>query len=128
MRHTDIAAVYAAWMGIPGYRPSAHVAWAQMNRSAGIVLERLIIHGIGGDDTVLCLLHFRQGERRWTVDCRPSDGMALALRMESSIVCEEPILALLAAHEDERRKQETQGQDRAWKSYFESLGENIPKA
>ena len=123
MNFAEIASVLAAQQGISGQRPSAHLAWAQMVRSAGITLEQLIIHGYSSEDELLCLLRFRLADRAWTVDCRPSDGIALALRLEAPIICEEHVLNHMAAGNEEREKDTS----KQWLEYFKK-NDDIPKA
>ena len=127
MRIPDLASVVAARSRLMGPRPSAHIAWAATIRSARITLDRLIIHGLGGDDAALCLLCFRQAERAWTVDCRPGDGIALALRLGAPIECEEPILQLLTLETDKLKQQERQADEESWRRYFESIDSRMPK-
>lgn len=128
MRVPELAAIVAAETGLAGPRPSTHIAWANTVRTAGISLEELIIHGIGGDDAVLCLLKFRLGDHAWTIDCRPSDGIVLALRLNAPIMVEEHILRLMALETDKLKEGERKVTDERWRRYLESLGDNIPKA
>lgn len=82
---------------IPTDRPATHAAWAKMAFEAHIVLEKFIINMIDDKKQILCALHFRQGSRTWKVECRPSDGIALALHLDAPIMCRDSLFTVLSA-------------------------------
>jgi hypothetical protein len=54
-------------------------------------LERVVITELK-DDTFLAVLWLRQGEERVTIDARPSDAIALALRADCPIYVSEQVM------------------------------------
>ena len=55
-------------------------------------LLRLEIYG-HTDDTYLSRLRYRKGLRNFEVDVRPSDGLALALRLNAPIFCDAELIS-----------------------------------
>jgi uncharacterized protein len=58
----------------------------------GVSLERVIIHSLE-DNTFFAVLTLKQGENTQRVDARPSDAIALALRLNAPIWVMEEVVA-----------------------------------
>lgn len=72
-------------------RPMTHDLTREILRVGRLQLERVVISGLK-DDTFYATLWLRQGGERITVDARPSDAIALALRLDCPIFVEDSIL------------------------------------
>lgn len=73
-------------------RPMTHDLLATVLDQCDLVLERVIIHTLQ-DDTYYALLRIRQGEAIKEIDARPSDAIALALRLQAPIWAMEEVIA-----------------------------------
>ncbi len=124
---TEAVQIQSAFLNLTGPRPSAHETWAKTLTTAGIILEQLVIHAIDSDNVAQALLCYRLERRRWTVDCRPSDGIALALRMKAPLMCEEVILDRMEAKFQELNAGAQERSDEEWVEYFKNLGD-LPTA
>ncbi|OKH15975.1 bifunctional nuclease family protein [[Limnothrix rosea] IAM M-220] len=72
-------------------RPLTHDLLANLIETWDLIVEKVIIHALE-DNTFYAVLCTKQGEITKEIDCRPSDAIALALRMNSPIwVLEEVI-------------------------------------
>jgi hypothetical protein len=71
-------------------RPLTHDLMASVIRSLGAELEKVVITKIV-DNTFYALLYLKVGDKEITVDSRPSDGIALSLRMKAPIYISEEI-------------------------------------
>ena len=74
----------------------------------GLELDRIIIHSLQ-DNTFFAVLCLKQGDIKKEMDCRPSDAIAIALRVGCPIWVMEEVIADasipvdLDADEEERR-------------------------
>ena len=72
-------------------RPMTHDLTRNLLRHLGAKLERVVISELK-EDTFLAVLWIRHGEELMTVDARPSDAIALALRNDCPIYVSEQVL------------------------------------
>lgn len=73
-------------------RPLTHDLMATLFQIWEVQLERIIIHSLQ-DNTFYAVLCLGQGELKKEVDCRPSDAIALALRLDAPIWVMEEVIA-----------------------------------
>jgi uncharacterized protein len=73
-------------------RPMTHDLLGNCLTSLGVSLDRVIIHSLE-DNTFFAVLTLKQGETTQRVDARPSDAIALALRMNAPIWVMEEVVA-----------------------------------
>jgi len=72
-------------------RPMTHDLARNLIRHLNSQLERVVISELK-DDTFLATLWLRQGDQPMTIDARPSDAIALALRADCPIFVSEQVL------------------------------------
>jgi bifunctional DNase/RNase len=72
-------------------RPMTHDLTRNLIRHLNAQLERIVIAELK-DDTFLAVLWLRQGDERVTIDARPSDAIALALRADCPIYVTEQVM------------------------------------
>lgn len=65
-------------------RPMTHDLLRNILESATVTVERVGIISLA-DNTFYAAIDFVQGERRWVMDARPSDAIAIALRTKAPI-------------------------------------------
>jgi len=73
-------------------RPLTHDLMVNLLEMWDVQLERIIIHSLQ-DNTFYAVLCLVQGEVKKEVDCRPSDAIAIALRMDCPIWVMEEVIA-----------------------------------
>lgn len=73
-------------------RPSTHDLMVNILQDLNATLERVVIHSLQ-ESTFFAILTVCQGETRKDIDARPSDAIALALRMDSPIWVMEEVIA-----------------------------------
>jgi hypothetical protein len=76
-----------------------HDLFKRVVLSLGGAVERLVVTDIR-ENTFYAELHLMLGEEELAVDCRPSDGIALALRFQAPIFVTEKVLA----HEETKQQ------------------------
>jgi len=72
-------------------RPMSHDLARNLMRHMDACLEKIVINDLR-DDTFFAVLWLRQGGELMTVDARPSDAIALALRADCPIYVSEHVL------------------------------------
>ncbi len=104
----EATAIALALEGTPVPRPLSHDLMRSMLESLQATLEQIVIHDIK-DSTFFAKLIVRRNGEAQEIDARPSDGIALALRMQApifvsdKIVLEETVGDKKTEAEDEQR-------------------------
>lgn len=70
--------------GVEPPRPMTHDLLRLVLDQLGATVEKIVISDLR-ESTFFALIHVRQGDKTVTVDARPSDAIALALRSEAPI-------------------------------------------
>jgi uncharacterized protein len=73
-------------------RPMTHDLLGNCLTTLGVTLDRVIIHALE-DNTFFAVLTLKQGDKTERLDARPSDAIALALRMNAPIWVMEEVVA-----------------------------------
>ena len=73
-------------------RPMTHDLFAAVLDRMGATLDRVVVDDYS-NSTYYAKLHLRIDGRSLAVDCRPSDGIALALRAGAPIIVTEEVMA-----------------------------------
>jgi hypothetical protein len=72
-------------------RPMTHDLLKNLLSELDAKVERIVINDLK-DNTFFARIHLLKGDTRWNVDSRPSDAIALALRVDAEIFVEEDVL------------------------------------
>jgi uncharacterized protein len=87
----EAEAIAMSLQEVEAARPMTHDLLKNILSGLGIILERVEIYDLR-DDVFFSRLILRNGEQRIEVDSRPSDGIALAVRVHAGIWVDEAIL------------------------------------
>jgi bifunctional DNase/RNase len=72
-------------------RPMTHDLLKNILESVEAKVEKIVVNDLR-DNTFFAMIHLRLGEEEITVDSRPSDAIALALRVSAPIFVEEDVV------------------------------------
>jgi len=72
-------------------RPMTHDLLRNVISELGIQVDRIVVTELK-DNTFFARIHLSRGAESWSVDSRPSDAIALALRARAEIFVEEDVL------------------------------------
>lgn len=72
-------------------RPMTHDLFRNVLDSLNAKLEKIVVCDLKSN-TFYALLHLRIGDQKLTIDARPSDAIAMALRCEAEVYVEEKVL------------------------------------
>jgi bifunctional DNase/RNase len=84
-------------------RPITHDLIVELFRNFEITLDALHIDSLD-DGVFYAKLLLRQGSRTEIMDCRPSDGIAIALRYKAPIMIEDDVVETAAVKKEELPK------------------------
>jgi bifunctional DNase/RNase len=73
-------------------RPMTHDLLKNLMVQLQATVEKVVITELR-DNTFYALIHFRQNEKALTIDARPSDAIALALRVDAPIFVAEEVIS-----------------------------------
>jgi hypothetical protein len=76
---------------IPTPRPMTHDLIKNILESVDAKVEKIVVNDLR-DNTFFALIHLRLGDEEITVDSRPSDAIALALRTSAPIFVDEDVV------------------------------------
>jgi bifunctional DNase/RNase len=99
----EATAIALALQGLPTPRPMTHDLMKDLLTALGATLERVVITELVGT-TYHAELHLLRGGKTLTVDCRPSDAIALAARTGTSLYVADEVIdaeGVILAIEDE---------------------------
>jgi bifunctional DNase/RNase len=88
----EARAIMSAWQGAVSGRPST---WDLLQSTIALLGGRVyavVITAVEEERHYYAMLELWQGEERRTLSCRPSDGIALALRAYSQLLAEESVM------------------------------------
>jgi bifunctional DNase/RNase len=101
-------------------RPLTHDLTRNLMGYLNTSLEKVVLSELK-DDTFHATLWLRQGEERITVDARPSDAIALALRADCPIFVDEEVMRAAKLNTTGAAETQTTEQLRGW---LEGLGDD----
>ncbi|MCG3176044.1 MAG: hypothetical protein MOGMAGMI_00982 [Candidatus Omnitrophica bacterium] len=73
-------------------RPLTHDLFVNVFSRIGVTIEKIVVSDLK-ENSYYAILHLRQGEISYEIDARPSDSLALAVRVKCPIFIEEKVLA-----------------------------------
>jgi uncharacterized protein len=76
---------------VPTPRPMTHDLLKNFLEKLGIAIEKIVVNDVR-NNTFYALIHCRLQEQAIIIDSRPSDAIALALRMSSPIFVEDDVV------------------------------------
>ncbi len=76
---------------VPTPRPMTHDLIKNFLEKLGIAIEKIVVNDVR-NNTFYALIHCRQDDRVLIIDSRPSDAIALALRVSSPIFVEDDVV------------------------------------
>jgi bifunctional DNase/RNase len=87
----EASAIQLSLEGVAAQRPMTHDLLAATFRTMGVQVDKVVIHDLH-DNTFFATIFAHRGEETWQIDSRPSDALALALRLDTAIYVHERVL------------------------------------
>ena len=117
----EASAIAMELAGVKFSRPLTHDLVKQIVVGLGADLERVVISQVK-ENTYYAELHLHRDDHVIQIDARPSDSIAVALRLKAPIVTQEGLLELTSIDTVEPLSPDTEAMDpESLKSYLENL-------
>lgn len=110
----EAGAIAAAMDRTPFPRPMTHDLLVSVLSGLGATLEKVEVTDLR-EGTFFGLLHLRKGRSLVPIDCRPSDAIALALRVDAPIFVEDEVFQKAGPQDV------TEASRRNWLGFLEAL-------
>jgi uncharacterized protein len=98
---------------IPTPRPMTHDLIKNILESVEAKVEKIVVNDLR-DNTFFALIHLRMGDEEITVDSRPSDAIALALRVGAPIFVDEDVVRRAKSVEVAPKESDDQEKLKEW--------------
>ncbi len=85
--------------GIVPPRPLTHDLLRDLLRTIDVEIDKIVVNDLR-QNTYYAMIHLHMGKRKYEIDARPSDAIALALRMEAPIFVEEEVMLKASIKEE----------------------------
>ena len=103
-------------------RPMTHDLFKNFSEHLNIVVASVEVCDLQ-DNTFYAKINFMSGEEHFTMDARPSDAIAIALRFEAPIYVDEKVVAKSRQGEKPAEVLDQTEEGRKWAEYLEKLSE-----
>jgi bifunctional DNase/RNase len=115
-------AISRALSGITSVRPMTHELLTNIIEMAGITVSRVEICGLK-DYTYYAIVYLNDGGKEIIIDARPSDALALALRVGAPILVADEVIEQSKPAEVQAGLKHSSKQGDKWKELLETLDE-----
>ena len=114
---TSIASVLQS---IQFERPMTHDLFKNFTEQLDIQITKVEVCDLR-DNTFFALIHFGGGDRSFTLDARPSDAIALALRFKAPIYVDEKVIEKSKKGEGDVEILDQSEEGKKWAEYLDKL-------
>jgi hypothetical protein len=116
----EATSIASALQDIQFDRPMTHDLFKNLTQKLNIQINRIDICDLR-DNTFYAEIHFASEERSFTMDARPSDAIALALRYEAPIFVDERVIEKSHVGQDAVEALDDSEEGKKWAEYLEKL-------
>jgi bifunctional DNase/RNase len=116
----EATSIASALQKIKYERPMTHDLFKNFAESLQITVERVEVSDLR-DNTFFARIHFVSEGRKFDMDARPSDAIALALRFEAPIYVDETVIQHSKIREADVEVADTSEEGKKWADYLEKL-------
>lgn len=116
----EATSIASALQDIKFDRPMTHDLFKNLTQMLNIQINRIDICDLK-DNTFYAEIHFASEERSFTMDARPSDAIALALRFEAPIFVDEQVIEKSHVGQETGELLDDSEEGKKWADYLEKL-------
>jgi bifunctional DNase/RNase len=116
----EATSIASALQNIQFDRPMTHDLFKNLTQLLDIQINRIDICDLK-DNTFFAEIHFAGGDRSFTMDARPSDAIALALRFQAPIFVDERVMEKSSMGKDAGEVIDESEEGKKWAEYLEKL-------
>ena len=116
----EATAIASEMEGIKFSRPMTHDLFKNMMDMVDIEFQKVEVCDLR-NNTYYALIHFRHRGKDMTIDARPSDALALSLRVNAPIFVSESVIENSSQIELKAEAQDKSEKDKKWQEILEGL-------
>jgi bifunctional DNase/RNase len=116
----EATAIASEMEGIKFSRPMTHDLLKNMMDMVDVKVSRIEVSDLK-DNTYYAVIHFKQGEKEMTLDARPSDALAISLRVKAPIFVAEEVIKQSSRIDLKSEPQDKSEKGKKWQEILESL-------
>jgi bifunctional DNase/RNase len=116
----EATAIASELEGIKFSRPMTHDLFRNMMEMVEIKVLKIEVCDLK-NNTYYALIHFTQGEREMTIDARPSDALALSLRVNAPIFVSEKVIDQSSQIDLKAEPEDKTEEGKKWQDILEKL-------
>jgi bifunctional DNase/RNase len=116
----EATAIASEMEGIKFSRPMTHDLLKNMMDKVDVKVARIEVSDLK-DNTYYAVIHLKQGEKEITLDARPSDALAISLRVKAPIFVAEEVIKQSSRIDLKSEPQDKSEKGKKWQEILESL-------
>ena len=116
----EATAIASEMEGIKFSRPMTHDLFNNMLQMVNIKVNRIEVCDLK-ENTYYALIHFSQGDKEMSIDARPSDALALSLRVKAPIFVAEEIINKSKEIDLKPQAEDQSEEGKKWQKILEEL-------
>ena len=116
----EATSIASALQEIQFDRPMTHDLFKNLTQLLGIQIDRIDICDLK-ENTFYAEIHFASEERSFTMDARPSDAIALALRFNAPIFIDDRVIEKSRSEKSDGEALDDSEEGKKWAEYLEKL-------
>jgi len=116
----EASSIATALENVQTPRPMTHDLLKNVLDNLGAKVIKIEVNDLK-DNTYYAVIHLEIGEKRITIDARPSDAIALALRVDASIFVDENVIKKSAKVELSKKEDKVVVDTGEWEEILENL-------
>ena len=116
----EATAIASELEGIKFSRPMTHDLFKNMMEMVDIKVEKIEVCDLK-NNTYYALIHFKKGDKEMSIDARPSDALALSLRVNAPIFVAEKVIVNSTQMDLSAEPQDKSEKGKKWQDLLESL-------
>lgn len=116
----EATAIASELEGIKFSRPMTHDLFNNMMSMIGVEVTRIEVCDLK-NNTYYALIHFTHGDKKLSIDARPSDALALSLRVDAPIFVSDEVIRNSGQIDLKAEPGDTSEKGKKWQEILESL-------
>jgi len=116
----EATAIASEMEGIKFSRPMTHDLLKNVMDMVDVKVARIEVSDLK-DNTYYAVIHLKQGEKEMTLDARPSDALAISLRVKAPVFVAEEVIKQSSRIDLKSEPQDKSEKGKKWQEILESL-------
>jgi len=116
----EATAIASELEGIKFSRPMTHDLFKNMLEMVDIRVKKIEVCDLK-NNTYYALIHFKHGDKEMSIDARPSDALALSLRVNAPILVAEDVIKNSTQMDLKAEPEDKSEKGKKWQELLESL-------